>query len=565
MTKRILVVGGVAGGASAAARVRRIDENAEIIMFDKGPHVSFSNCSLPYHLSGIIENSESLVLLNPETFKKRYNIEARVHSEVIKINREEKTITIKDLATEELYEEAYNKLILSPGAAPIRPQRIEGINNPNVFTVRNVVDIERLNTYVRENNIEDIAVIGGGFIGVEVAENLRLANYNVSLVEFANQILTPYDYDMAQILHKEMVDHGVNLIVNDGLAKIGEGFIETASGKKIAAQAVVLAIGVRPETKLAEEANLKIGVTGAIKVDANYVTSDPHIYAVGDAIEVYHRLLHKPTRLALAGPAQKQARSVADHIYGIPNRNLGVIGSSSIHLFDINAASTGLNASTAEAAGYSYDSVYIIPGDKVGLMPNSNAMHFKLVYETPTGRILGAQAIGKGNVDKRIDVIASVISLNGTLEDLKDLELTYSPMLGTAKDVVNHAALVALNQLGGRYSEVKVSQVRELVENNAFIIDAREQDEFQAGHLKTAINIPLSEFRNRVDEIPKDKLVYIHCRSGQRSYNMVVALNNLGYTNVVNIAGSYLGISLYEYFTDLESGREKIVTEYNFN
>lgn len=564
MAKRILVVGGVAGGASAAARVRRLDEHAEIIMFEKGPHVSFSNCSLPYHLSGIVEDSDSLVLMNPDIFKNRYNIDARVNSEVVKINRDKKTITVNDVVTGKTYEESYDKLILSPGASPIRPGNIEGINQPNVFTVRNVVDIEKLNAYVKNKDIKDVAVIGGGYIGVEVAENLRLANYNVSLVEFANQIMAPFDYDMVQILHKEMVDHGVNLIVDDGLAKIGEGFIETQSGKKIDAQAVVLAIGVRPETKLAEDAGLDIGETGAIKVDGNYVTNDKDIYAVGDAIEVYHRLLHKPTRLALAGPAQKQARAVADHIYGIPSRNLGVIGSSSIHLFDLNAASTGLNARTAKSAGFSYDSVYIMPGDKVGLMPNSNVLHFKLVYETPTGRILGAQAIGKGNVDKRIDVIATMITMNGTLEDLKDIELTYSPMLGTAKDVVNHAALVALNQLSGKYREVKVSEVRDLVENNAFIIDAREKNEYAAGHFKNAVHIPLSEFRERLDEIPTDQPVYIHCRSGQRSYNMVMALQNLGYTNVFNMSGSYLGINLYEYFNDLITGREKIVTEYNF-
>lgn len=294
------------------------------------------------------------------------------------------------------------------------------------------------------------------------------------------------------------------------------------------------------------------------------MTSDPDIYAVGDAVEVYHRILSKPTRLALAGPAQKQARAAADHIYGIPSRNQDVIGSSSIHIFDLKAASTGLNASTAENAGISYDSVYVMPSDKVGLMPNSSVMHFKLIYETPTGKILGAQAIGKGNADKRIDVIASMIMMNGTLEDLKDLELTYSPMMGTAKDVVNHAALVAVNQLAGRYKEIKVSEVRALVENNSFIIDAREKNEYNAGHLITAINIPLSEFRDRLDEIPKDQPVYIHCRSGQRSYNMVMALENLGYTNVYNISGSYLGINLFEYYNDSVSGREKIVTEYNF-
>ncbi len=563
MGKKIVIVGGVAGGASVAARARRLDEKAEIIMFEKGPHVSFSNCSLPYHLSGIVENSKKLVLSSPEDFKKKYNIEARTFSEVIRINRKEKTITVKDLIKNQTYEESYDKLVLSPGAKPIRPN-IEGIDNPNVFTVRNVDDIENLNTFIKENGLKRIAVIGGGFIGVEVAENLRLAGLDVSLIEFANQIMRPFDHDMAQILHKEMIDHGVELILNDGLARICDGYVETQSGKKVKAEAVVVAIGVQPETALAQDAGLEIGETGGIKVDHNYVTSDRHIYAVGDAIEVYHRLTHKPTRLALAGPAQKQARAAANHMYGIPNRNKGVIGSSSIHLFNLNAASTGLNVETAKQAGISCDSVYVIPSDKVGLMPDSHPMHFKLVYEVPTGRILGAQAIGKGNVDKRIDVIATVISLDGTLEDLQDLELTYSPMLGTAKDVVNMAALVALNQLYGRYREVKVSEVRKLVENNAFIIDAREEKEYNQGHLKNAVNIPLSQFRDRLDEIPKDKPVYIHCRSGQRSYNMVMALENLGYTNVFNIAGSYLGICLYEYYTDSVTGREKIVTAYNF-
>ena len=564
MTRKVLIVGGVAGGASVAARVRRLDERAEIIMFEKGPHVSFSNCSLPYHLSGIVEDSEKLVLLSPETFKKRYNIEARVNQEVIKINRDAKTVTVKDYLTGQTYEESYDKLVLSPGAKPIRPN-LTGVNRDHVFTVRNVVDIERLNAYIKYNGMKDIAVVGGGFIGVEVAENLRLAGYNVTLVEFANQVLAPFDADMAQILHKELIDQGVELVLNDGLTEISEQYIITNSGRKIEAQAVVLAIGVQPETDLAKDAGLEIGETNAIKVDSNYLTSDKHIYAVGDAIEVYHRLLQKPTRLPLAGPAQKQARAAADHMYGMPIRNNGVIGSSSIHVFELNAASTGLNAKTAEQAGIKYDYVYIMPQDKVGLMPDSHTLHFKLIYEYPTGRILGAQAIGKGNVDKRIDVVATMITMNGTLEDLKDLELTYSPMLGTAKDVVNHAALVGLNLLHGRYKEVKVSEVRKLVESDAFIIDAREAHEFNAGHLKNAINIPLSEFRDRLDEIPKDRPVYIHCRSGQRSYNMVMALTHLGYDHVYNISGSYLGISLYEYYHDLISGRDKIVTNYNFN
>lgn len=563
MGKKIVIVGGVAGGATAAARLRRLDEFAEIIMFEKGPHVSFSNCSLPYYLSGTVDRKEKLVLTSPETFKKRYKIDARVNQEVIRINRAEKTVTVHNLLTGETYDESYDKLILAPGAKPIVPN-LEGITNPNVFTIRNVVDIDHLHQYLQTNHVKDVAVIGGGFIGVEVAENLRLADYNVSLIEFANQVLAPIDYDMAQILHKELHDHGIKLILNDGLAKVGDGFVETQSGKKIPAEAVVLAIGVRPETTLAEDAGLELGELGGIKVNANYQTSDPDIYAVGDAIEVYHKLTHTPTRLALAGPAQKQARAAADHIYGIPNRNPGVIGSLSLRLFDLTVAATGINEKTAQKAGISYDSVYVFPTDKVSIMPESHPLHFKLIYEVPTGKILGAQAIGKGNADKRIDVIAAMIHMNADLEDLKDLELSYSPLLSTARDVVNQAAMVALNQLYGRYKEVKVSEVRKLVEENAFIIDAREKGEFQRGHLKNAVNIPLSEFRERLDEIPKDRPVYIHCRSGQRSYNMVMALRNMGYENVYNISGSFLGICLYEYFNDVTTGREKIVTEYNF-
>lgn len=563
MNKKIVVVGGVAGGASTAARIRRMDETAEIIMFEKGPHVSFSNCSLPFYLSGIVEDSEKLIVMNPTVFKTRYNIEARVQQEVLAINREEKTVTVANLATGEEYVESYDTLVLSPGASPIVPN-LEGVDAPHVFTVRNVVDIERLHDYVQTQNVENIAVIGGGFIGVEVAENLRLAGRNVSLVEFADQIMMPFDNDMVQILHKEMMDQGVEVIVNDGLAKIADNHIELNSGKTVNAQAVILAIGVRPETKLAKEAGLAIGELGGIKVDANYVTSDPSIYAVGDVIEVYHQLLRKPTRLALAGPAQRQARAAADHMYGIPHQNKGVIGSSSIQIFDLASASTGLNEKTAKQAGIQADSVYIIAPDKVGLMPNSNPLHFKLIFEVPTGKILGAQAIGKGNADKRIDVIATLISMGGTLEDLKELELSYSPMYSTAKDVVNLAALVALNVLYGRYKQVHVSDVRELVEQNAVIIDVREKGEFANGHLKNARNIPLSELRERMDEIPTDVPVYVHCRSAQRSYNAVMALQNSGYTNVVNISGSFLGICLYEYFNDVTTGREPIVTAYNF-
>ena len=561
--KKIVIVGGVAGGASAAARIRRLDEQAQIIMFEKGPHVSFSNCSLPFYLSGVVADSKKLVMMNPNSFEAKYNIDARVNSEVVAINRDEKLVTVKNVVTGESYEETYDVLILSPGASPIVP-KLEGVELPHVFTVRNVVDIEKLHNAIVEKDAKNIAVIGGGFIGVEVAENLRLAGRNVSLVEFAPQILTPFDEDMVQILHKEMTDHGVDLVVGDGLASINEQAITLNSGKVIDADIVVLAIGVRPETSLAVDANLEIGETGAIAVNQNYQTSDSNIYAVGDAIEVYHRLMNKKTRLALAGPAQKQARAIADHIYGIQNQNRGVIGSSSIQVFDLAAASTGLNERTAKQLGIPTDAVYVIAPDKVGLMPSSNPLHFKLIYEMPTGRILGAQAIGKGNADKRIDVIATLISMNGTVEDLKDLELTYSPMFSTAKDVANMAALVASNIMAGRFKQVRVSEVRGLVESGAVIIDVREPNEFANGALKGAVNIPLGEIRTRMDEIPKDVPVYVHCRSSQRSYNAVMALENSGYDNVYNISGSYLGINLYEYFNDQQQGREPIVTQYNF-
>ncbi len=565
MNKKILVIGGVAGGASAAARARRIDESADIIMFERGPHVSFSNCSLPFHLSGIVESSDDLILMNPEKFKRHYNIEARVNSEVIKIKREDKEVIVKNLDTGEEYKESYDKLVLSPGANAILPRSIEGITGENVFTVRNVVDIKELNDYIVNNNIEDIAVVGGGFIGVEVAENLRLADKNVSLIEAQDQIMAPFDYDMAQILHKEMIDKGINLILSDGVKKINPDSVELQSGKKVTAKVVVMAIGVSPETSLAKDAGLEIGETGGIKVDHNYLTNDKDIYAVGDAIEVYNRLTHKKSRLALAGPAQRQARATADHMYNIPHRNNGVIGSSVVQVFDLGAASTGLNEKAAKAADISYDFVYIIPSDKVSLMPDNNPIHFKLIYEYPTGKILGAQAIGKGNVDKRIDVIATMILMEGTLEDLKELELCYAPLFGTAKDVVNHAALVALNILNGQFRQVPVYKVRELVENNEYIIDVREKDEFELGHLKNAVNIPLSELRNRANEVPKDKTVYLHCRSSQRSYNAIMALQGMGFDNLFNISGSYLGICCYEYFQDKVTGREKIVTEYNFN
>lgn len=564
MSKRILIVGGVAGGASVAARVRRLDEHAEVTMFERGPHVSFSNCALPFFLSRTVKQSDNLVLMSPTQFEKQYNINAKVNSEVIKISPDEHKVVVKDLLSGETYEEEYDKLFLSPGANPILPNSIKGINSKHVFPVRNVVDIVHIDNYIKENNVKDVAVIGGGFIGLEIMENLKMSGINVTLIEAVDQVMRPLDKDMVQIIQKEIIDNGVELIVNDPLCNIEEDKVILQSGKEVEAQMVVVAIGVKPEISLAVKAGVELGETGAIKVDANYQTNVKDIYAVGDAIEVYSSLLHKPTRLTLAGPAQRQARGAADHMYGRTVQNKGVIGSSCVKVFELNAANTGLNERDCIKNNIKYDFVYLIPGDRVGILPTANPMHLKLIFEVPTGKILGCQAIGKGNIVKRVDVVATMITMGGTLEDLKELELCYSPMFSTAKDPLNHAALVGLNVLNGEFKQVKVSEIRKIVENGGFIIDVREPHEWELGHIKNAVNIPMSMFRQRLDEIPTDRPVYVHCRSAQRSYNVARALGQLGFDNIYNISGSFMGICYNQYFEDITLKRDKIVTEYNF-
>ncbi|MGO3018277.1 MAG: FAD-dependent oxidoreductase [Anaerococcus sp.] len=565
MTDRYLIVGGVAGGASIGTRIRRLDEKAEIVIFEQGPHVSFSNCSLPNYFSGQVENIDDLVLMDPQGFKEKYNIDVRIESKVVKIKPEEKTIVVEDISKGEKYEEKYDKLILSPGADAIRPGSIKGINNDNVFTLKNVVDVSKIDSYINEKNVKDVAVIGGGFIGIEAMENMRLKGFNISLIEAMDQVMAPFDYDMAQTLHKEIVDNGVNLILNDGVSEIKDGKVVLDSGKEVKADIVVLAIGVSPNTKLAEEAGMELGETKAIKVNHNYQTNFKDIYAVGDAIELVNFQTGKKQRLALAGPAQKQARAAADSIFNRPVRNRGVVGASVLRIFDLNAASVGLNEKALKKEGIDYRFSYVLPSDRVGLMPEASTMFFKLIFAYPSGKILGAQAIGKGPVDKRIDIVSSLIQMNGYLEDLKDMEFAYAPDFSTAKDVTNQAAQVGLNVLNEEYKQVPVTKVRELVEEGAFIIDVRGEDEFSNGHLKNAKNIPLGQIRDRLDEIPRDKDIYLHCRSSQRSYLAIKILQGNGYTNLYNIQGSFLGISLYEYYNDKTLGREPIVTEYNFN
>lgn len=565
MARKILIIGGVAGGASAAARLRRLSEDDQIIMFERGEHVSFSNCSLPYFLGGHISSSDKLVLMSPEKFLKQYNIIARTKNEVTAINRQDKTITVKDLNSGELYTESYDKLVLSPGAKPIVPA-IPGIEKINLFTVRNVTDINNLHHAIQDKS-KQIAVIGGGFIGIEVAENLKEAGYDVSLIEAMPQILRTFDYDMVQILHKEILDHGINLLVNDKVAGFETNTVLLGSGKKVAADIVIMAIGVSPETKLAQEAGLEIGKTRAIATNPMCQTNDPNIYAIGDAIEVDGKLFDDKWKLALAWPAQIQARGVANHINGQDFLNPGYIGSSCIKVFNLNAASTGLTEGFIQATkmDIDYETVIITPNDKVSLMPDNSTMFFKLIFDKNTRKVLGAQAIGKGNADKRIDVIATAIKFGATIDDLTEIELCYAPPYSTAKDVVNMAGYVAANIADKSFNQVSPNEVRELVESGAYIVDVREAPELEKGRIISSYHIPLSELRNRYQEIPKDRPVYLHCRSGQRSYNAVLALQNLGYTNVINVAGGFLGLSYYEYFDDKTLNRNPILTAYNFN
>ncbi len=564
MNKKYLIVGGVAGGASAAARLRRLGEEDEIIMFEKGPDVSFSNCSLPYRLSGEVKNTEDLVLMNPDKFKGQYNIDARVNSEVIAIDREKKEVEVKNLLDGSTYTESYDKLILSPGAKPIVPQ-LPGIEKANVFTVRNVVDIDKLHTFIEKTKPSRITVIGGGFIGIEVMENLVEVGHKVTLVQSPTQILSQLDDDMVQVLHKEIMDHGVELILGDRVTAFDTNKAILKSGKEIESEVIVMSIGIVPVTDIAKDAGLELGETGAIKVDANYLTNDPDIYAVGDAIEVYNALTQSYTKLSLAGPALKQARSVADHIHGRLVSNTGFIGSSVVKVFNFNAANTGLSEKMLAKLNIDYDWVEIVPKDKVGIMPDAEELGFKLIFEKPTGRILGAQAIGRGNVDKRVDVIATAIKFGATIESLRDLELCYAPPFGTGKDVINYAGYVASNLLNGDFKQISFTKVRALVENDAYIVDVREMDEYGGGHIKNVHHIPLSELRDRVDEIPKDVPVYLHCYSGQRSYNAILALQARGYSNLFNISGGFVGLCAYEYYTDKITGRDPIVTQYGFN
>lgn len=543
---KVLIVGGVAGGASAATRLRRLDEKAEIIIFERGEHISFANCGLPYYIGNVIKRKDNLLLQTPEAMKIRFNIDVRVRTEVIEIDRNNKKVRVKNLETGQTYSETYDKLILSPGAEPINPP-IEGTDLPNVFTLRNIPDTYRIKEYAEIKRPRSAIVVGGGFIGIEMAENLLELGIEVTLVEFANQVITPMDYEMASVLHNHIRRKGVNLILNNALAKISKKdngtsemlICELNSGEKLEAGMVLLCIGVRPESKLAKEAGLALGIRDSIKVDEHLRTSDPDIYAVGDVIEVKNFVTGDPALIPLAGPANKQGRIAADNIAGRDVIYKGTQGSSVIKVFDMTAAFVGINEKTAKSQGIPYEKTYIHPLNRAGYYPGGKTITMKLLFSPDGGKILGAQAVGHEGVEKRIDVIATAQRLGATVFDLEELELCYAPPYSSAKDPVNMLGFTASNIIRGEMKIFHWDQIDYLVESGSMLIDVRTPEEFMYGSINGAINIPLDEMRNRISELPKDRALYLFCQVGLRGYIAQRILFAKGYSEVYNLSGGY--------------------------
>lgn len=540
MNKKVLIIGGVAGGASTAARLRRIDEDCEIIMFEKGEFISFANCGLPYYIGGTITDRSKLIVQTVEAMESKFNMTIRNFSEVIKINKDKKTIEVKNHKTGEIYEETYDILVLSPGANPIKPP-ITGINDcNNLFTLRNIPDTDKIKSYVDDKKPKSAVVVGGGFIGLEMAENLVHAGVNVTLVEMANQVMAPIDYEMASIVHDHLLDKGVNLILEDGVKEFkSEGKkIVLNSGKEIDTDLIILSIGVAPESKIAKDAGLKVNTRNAIIVDEYLKTSDPSIYALGDAIEVKDYINGEPTIIPLAWPANRQGRIVADNISGKGGKYKGTLGSSIAKVFDLTVASTGNNEKVLKAKNIPYKSIHLHPGSHAGYYPGAFPISLKLLFTPDEGKILGAQAIGFDGVDKRIDVIATAIKGNLTVLDLPDVEVCYAPPYSSAKDPVNMAGYYATNIIEGLVGIVQWNEIDNLVANKEYILDVREEFEISLGTIENSVNIPLGDIRNRINELPKDKTIYVFCQVGQRGYVACRMLTQLGYS-CKNIDGGY--------------------------
>ncbi|XMB65914.1 FAD-dependent oxidoreductase [Mycoplasmatota bacterium zrk1] len=530
---KTLIIGGVAGGASAAARMRRLNEQAEIILFERGEHISFANCGLPYYIGGVIEKRKKLFVTSKEKMENRFNVDVRNLSEVIGIDREKKEVSVKNLETNKIYNESYDKLILSPGAQPILP-RFEGIEDAPVFTLRNIPDTDKIYDYIAVNKIKSAVVIGGGFIGIEMAENLTDRGIKIDLVDMQNQVMAPFDFEMAQFLHKELIDNKVNIHLEESVSRF-DGNTVITNKRQIETELIILAIGVRGETKLAVDAGLEVNRN--IVVNEQLQTSDPDIYAIGDAIEVKHYVSQASTIIPLAWPANRQGRIVADHISGKEISYLGTLGTSVAKVFELTAASTGLNEKALMNTGIDYGVIYVKKNNHAGYYPNPREIDLKVVYNKKDELILGAQAIGYEGTEKRIDVIATAIRFGAKVSELAEIEVAYAPPFNSAKDLVNIAGYIGDNQLNG-YEFFMWNDVEELIKNKEFILDVRTKGEFEQGSVPTSINIPIDELRDRIDEVPKDKTIYVYCEVGQRAHIAASMLMSHDY-RVLNLAGGY--------------------------
>lgn len=549
MKKKIVIVGGVAGGASAAARLRRLSEEYSITIIERGNYVSFANCGLPYYVGGVITDRKKLVVMPAERMSKRFNLDIRTNSEAISINRKEKTVLVKNLTDDSSYTLSYDTLLLSPGASPFVPD-IPGIRSDKVFTLRNIPDTYKIYDYINLKQPKTAIIVGGGFIGLEMVENLSWRGIDVHLIELSDHLIGNMDFDMAAIIHDHVRKKGINLHMKDSITSIQDnGDTLTArlqSGGSIESSMVIMSIGVRPETNLAKNAGLEIGSTGGILVDEFMHTSDPDIFAVGDAVEIKEFVNNTPALIPLAGPANKQGRIAANNIHGIKEAYGGTQGTAVLKVFDLTAACCGCNEKILNRLKVDYIKSYIHPDSHAGYYPGGNTMCIKLLFNQE-GRILGASIVGQDGVDKRMDVLATAMRAGLTVFDLQKLELSYAPPFSSAKDPVNMAGYTASNILLNQVKIFQWNDIPSIDPEDSFIVDVRTKEEFEEGTIPGSVNIPLDDIRDRINEFPVDKKIYIFCRAGLRGYVASRILTLRGYTNNYNLSGGYL---TYDYCTN---------------
>lgn len=547
--RRILIVGGVAGGASCAARARRLSEAEEIVMFDRGDYVSFANCGLPYYVGKVIEKEESLLMATPELFRKRFEIDVRLQSDVLAIDRENSRIEVKNLGTGETYYETYDALVLAPGASPIKPP-LPGIDLPGIFSLRTIPDSRQIKARINEFKAKRAVIVGGGYIGMEMTENLLKLGLSVTIVEMQPQVMPLLDPELTAPIHDELVKHGVALRLNETVVGFEQNrdhslSVQLKSGQIEPADLVILCIGVRPEAGLARDAGLEIGSYGGINVNDHMRTNDPKIWAIGDAVEVKDVITGHRGVIPLAGPANRQGRIAADNIMGRDSAFRGVQGTSVVGILDLVAAFSGPSEKTLRNMGVwdetaQFEKVYLYPGHHAGYYPGAISINLKLIFNKADGRIISAQAVGKDGVDKRIDVISMAIQKNGTVFDLEEAELCYAPQFGSAKDPVNMAGMIAANVLR---NDVHISHWEHLPKDKRFILDVRDPSEYEKGHIDGAKNIPLNDLRQRLAELPKNQEILVYCQEGQRAYYAARILSQHGYDNK-NISGGYKAFTL---------------------